>query len=436
MRRLHLTAILAFAFSSSLAAADWPQFRGPNRDGHSPEKGLLQTWPKGGPKLLATATNCGTGYAGPAVVGDRLYMAGGRGDAEFLYALDLKGVAQGLMPEVWSAKIGPLFTWKGNSWNAGPNVTPTVDGGFVYVLGGFGELLCVEAATGKEVWRANLPKDLGGAVNAIGGGLTQPTPLGWGYASAPLIDGEKLIVVPGGSKGLFAALDKKTGKVLWRSAEVTDEASYASPLAVEVGSVRQYVAATNKGFVGVAASDGKLLWKYGRNPAYEDVVISTPVFRDNLVYESVGFNEGCDLVRIVPSGGKFAAEKVVSNREVQNRDGGMVLVGDHLYGHSEKGGWVCQEFKTGKVLWAENEALVRGTISFADGRLYCCAEKGGAVVLVEPNPMGWKEAGRLQLPQQSKLRKPSGMLWTHPVIAGGRLFLRDQDLLFVYDIKQ
>jgi outer membrane protein assembly factor BamB len=433
MSRFLLGSVLTLFLTLPLPAADWPQFRGPNRDGVSKETGLLREWPQGGPKLLATSDGCGLGYAGPAVVGDRLYMAGARGGDEFLYAFDLKAVGEGKLPELWSARIGPLFTWKGNSWNAGPNVTPTADGEFVYALGGFGDLVCVAAATGKEVWRGSLPRDLGGAVNPIGGGLKQPTPLGWGYSSAPLVDGDKLIAVPGGSGGLFAALDKRTGKVLWRSTEVTDEASYSSPLAVEVGGVRQYVQVTNKGFVGVSAADGKVLWKYQRSPAYEDVVISTPVFRDNLVYASVGFGEGFDLVRLDPKGG---AVKVAANRDVQNRDGGMVLVGDHLYGHSEAGGWVCQEFKTGKVVWAENGALGRGTIAAADGRLYCCAEKGGVVALVEPSPAGWSEKGRLKLPRESKQRKPSGALWTHPVIANGHLFIRDQELLFCYDVRK
>jgi outer membrane protein assembly factor BamB len=418
------------------AGADWPQYRGPNRDGISRETGLLQEWPKDGPRLLWTYPEAGIGYSGPAVVGDRLFTAGGRGDAEFVFALDLKAAANGPPREVWSVRVGPLFTWKGNQWNAGPNATPTVDGDSVYALGGFGDLVCVEVATGKERWRVNLPRDLGGEVNPIGGGLADPTPLGWGYASAPLVDGDKLICVPGGPKGLLAALDKKTGKVIWRSTEVTDQASYSSPLAVEVGGVRQYVQVTNKGIVGVAAADGKLLWSYRRAQPFEDVVISMPVFRDNLVYATVGFGEGCDLVRLTPKGGAVAAEKVYATKEVQNRNGDVVLVGDHLYGHSEKGGWVCQEFKTGRVVWSETDVLGRGSVTCADGRLYCCAEKGGVVALVEPSPEAWKEKGRFKLPQESKQRKPSGGLWTHPVIANGKLYLRDQELLFCYDVKK
>jgi outer membrane protein assembly factor BamB len=435
-RSLLLVSLFLGLILSVADGADWPQFRGPERNGAAPETGLLPEWPKGGPKLLWTHTECGIGYSGPAVVGDKLYMTGGRGDSEYLFALDLKSGADGKITKLWETKIGPLFTWKGNSWNAGPNVTPTVDGDAVYALGGFGDLICVEAATGKERWRINLPRDLGGAVNPIGGGHEKPTPLGWGYAHSPLVDGDRLICVPGGSKGLLAALDKKTGKLIWQSKQVTDEASYSSPIAATVGGIRQYIQVVNRGIVGITAEDGKLLWWYKREPAYDDVVISPPVFRDNLVYASVGFGQGFDLIRLVPKDGAIAIEKIASNKNVQNRDGGMVLIGDYLYGHSEKGGWVCQEFKTGKVAWNDAESLGRGTISAADRPLYNSGEKGGTVVLVEPSPMEWKEKGRLKLPRESKQRRPSGGLWTHPAIANGKLYVRDQELLFCFDVKK
>src|SRR5262249_25439068 len=146
--------------------------------------------------------------------------------------------------------------------NKGPNASPTVGGGMVYALGGFGDLLCVAADTGKEKWRKSLPRDFGGAVNPIGGGLEEPTPLGWGYASSPLLDGSQLICVPGGKQGLLAALEAKSGTLIWQSKEVPEQACYSSPLAVDVGGVRQYVQAVNSGMVGVAARDGKLLWSY------------------------------------------------------------------------------------------------------------------------------------------------------------------------------
>jgi outer membrane protein assembly factor BamB len=429
-----LAAALVALAVPALRGDDWPQHRGPNRDGVSREKGLRQEWPKGGPPLLWTFADAGVGYSGPAVVGDRLYLAGGRGDDEFLFALDLTAPGGPAKP-LWSARIGPLFTWNGNGWNRGPNVSPTVDGDRVYSLGGFGDLVCVGAADGKERWRTNLPRDLGGEVNPIGGGLEDPTPLGWGYAGAPLVDGDALVCVPGGKQGLLAALDKNSGRVLWRSKDATDQAPYASPIVVEFGGVRQYVQVTNRGVLGVAARDGKVLWSYERKSPFGDVVTATPVFHDGCVFATVGFGQGCDLVRVTPRDGTFSAEVVYATKELQSRDGGVVLVGDHLFGFSEHGGWVCQEFKTGKVAWSEKKALGRGSVTAADGRLYCCAETGGAVALVEPSAAGWTERGRLQLPRESRQRLPRGGLWTHPVVANGRLYVRDQELLFCYDLR-
>jgi outer membrane protein assembly factor BamB len=427
--------VILSAIVPALCGGDWPQFRGPNRDGVSRETGLRKDWPNGGPRLLWTCAECGVGYAGPAVVGDRLYLAGGRGDSEFVYALDLNTKGDQPPKELWAAKIGPLFTWKGNNWNAGTNATPTVDGDLVYVLGGMGDLLCVEAASGKERWRVNLPRELHGEVNPIGGGLEDPTPLGWGYAWAPLVDGQQLICVPGGKDGLLAALDKQTGKVLWQSKEITDQASYSSPLAVEVGGIRQYIQVTNEGIVGVAAKDGKKLWSYRRDPAYGDVVIATPVFHDNYVFATVGFGQGCDLIKLNPQGDSIQVEKVLSNKTVENRDGGVVLVDGHLYGYSDNHGWFCLEFKTGAPVWSERNKLGRGSVTYADGNLYCCAEKGGAVVLLDASPKGWNEKGRFKLPRESPQRKQLGGLWTHPVVANGRLYIRDQELLFCLDLK-
>ena len=179
-------------------------------------------------------------------------------------------------------------------------------------------------------------------MNPIGGGRAEePTPLGWGYAGAPLVDGDHLICAPGGKKGLLAALDKNTGDLVWQSKELPQQTSYSSTLAVEIGGVRQYIQVVNSGVVGVAASDGKRLWSYRRANAYDDVVIATPVFQDNLVFATVGFQQGCDLIKLVPADGKFTVEKVLSNKSVENRDGGVVLVDGHLYGHSENSGWFC-----------------------------------------------------------------------------------------------
>jgi len=435
-RSVFVSIVLLSMAASALRAADWPQFRGPRRDGVSRETGLLKEWPKGGPSLVWSYTNLGVGYSGPAVVGDRLYISAGRGDSEYALAFDLKNDDGKGIKELWSVKIGPLFTWKGNNWNIGPNATPTVDGDLLYALGGRGDLVCVEVASGKERWRKNLPRDLGGDVNPIGGGTEDPTPLGWGYAQAPLVDGAQLVCVPGGKKGLLAALDKKSGELLWQSHEVTEQASYSSPLVVEVSRVKQYIQVTNGGIVGVAARDGKKLWSYRREPAYDDVVIATPLFHDDYVFATVGFQQGCDLIKLIPRAAEIEVEKVFSNKTVENRDGGLVLVDGYIYGHSENQGWFCAEFQTGKIVWSVRNKLGRGSVTCADGNLICCAEKGGVVALVEATPKGWNEKGRFTLPRESEMRRPSGGLWTHPVVANGRLYIRDQELLYCFDVKR
>lgn len=426
-------ATILISLSNPVHSDDWPQYRGPGRTGVSSESGLLSKWPAEGPKLVWTLNTLGTGYAGPAVVRDRLYIAGTREGSEILLAMDLSPV--GSPKELWSVKIGPVFTWKGNSWNEGPNVSPTLDGDNVYVLGGFGDLLCVDRATGKERWKVNLPRDLGGEVNPIGGGLEEPTPLGWGYAGAPLVIGDMVIVVPGGKRGLLAALNKSTGKPIWQSKEVSDQAPYASPMLTDIGGTKQLIQVTNLGIYGFSLQEGKLLWSYKRETPYDDVVIATPIVHDGYILSTVGFGQGCDLIHVETMGSQFKVEKVLSDKSLQNRDGGVVLLNGYLYGHSENRGWVCKELKTGKEAWMERSRLARGSVTGADGKIYCCSEEG-IITLAESNTQGWKELGRFKLPQESTKRKPSGGVWTHPVIANGKLYLRDQELLYCYNIKQ
>lgn len=425
MRKLQLLIGLTGLLPLTAVAADWPQYRGPNRDDVSSETGLLSRWPQQGPPLLWTYDQAGVGYSGPAIVGDRLYTLGGRGDSEFLIALD---VATG--QQAWSVRVGPLFTWKGNVWSAGPSATPTVDDAYIFALGGLGDLVCVERTSGKERWRKNLPQELAAQVNPIGGG---PKALGWGFTASPLVDGDRLVCVPGGPKGTLAALDRKTGAVLWRSSELTDQAAYTSPMLLELDGVRQYVVMTNQGLAGVAAADGKLLWRYPRR--YTTEVVNTPILRGPLVFATVGAGNGCDLFRLHRDGDAFRAETVYANKNLANHHGNVVRVGDHVYGYSQGQGWVCQEFNTGKIVWTEKQKLQAGSMTCADGRLYLYAENDGTCVLIEASPAGWKETGRFKIPRQSQQRRPNGKIWTPPVVANGRLYLRDQELLFCFLVK-
>lgn len=417
-----IVCCLALARSN---AGDWPQYRGPKRDDVSTEKGLLTTWSKGGPTLAWTFKNAGIGYSGPAIVGTTLYTIGGRQENDVLIAVDTQ-----TGQERWAITLGQVFEWKGNNWSAGPSATPTVDGDLVYAVSGYGDLVC--ATTKGEVrWRVNMPKDLDAQVNPIGGG---PKNVGWGFTASPLIDGNNLICVPGGPKGTLAALDKKTGLVRWRSLELTDQAAYTSPVLVTINDVKQYIVLTNKGLSGIA-TDGKLLWRAPRAPAYGTEVVNTPLVAGNTLHTTVGAGAGCELVKVIKDGAVFKSEVVYSNKNLANHHGNTILVGEHIYGHSQGRGWVCQNINDGTLTWEQRNVFPPAAIIYAEGRLYCVSENDGTTALVDVSPKGWTEISRFALPQQSKLRKPAGKVWTPPVIAHGKLYLRDQELLYCYDIQ-
>jgi outer membrane protein assembly factor BamB len=418
--RVHvlLAAVWLCAPSALVRADDWPQWRGPERNDISHETGLLKSWPTGGPPLVWTFTNAGAGYSGPAIVGNHLLTMGALGNTESVFAID---VLTG--KKLWATAIGDKFSYQ--QWGDGPRGTPTVDGPLLYALGGQGNLVCLESATGKKRWQVSMQRDLGGKM------LNN-----WGYTESPLVDGEKVICSPGGPKGTIAALNKITGKVIWRSKELTDVAAYSSAIVAEAGSVRQYVELTGKGVAGVAADDGRLLWHYIQ-PAYRTAVIPTAIFHDGFVYATSGYGAGCNLIQLMPDGKKFEAVPVYANKKMTNHHGGVVLVGDHLYGYSEsEHAWICQDFKTGDIVWSERKKLGKGSLTCADGHLVCYSENDGTAVLIAASPEGWKESGRFTLPRETSIRKANSKIWTHPVIANGRLFLRDQDLVFCFDVRE
>jgi outer membrane protein assembly factor BamB len=406
------------------AAADWPQWQGPDRSNVSRETGLLKSWPKEGPRLLWTFANAGMGYTAPAIVGDRLYSMGARQDKEYLFAVDVKTGRQ-----LWSCEIGPVSDDRGAIRQGnGPRGTPAVAGGLVYGLGSQGTLVCARADDGSRVWQQSLPKDLEG------------TRIGWwGWGESPLLDSGRVVCMPGGPKGTVAALDPKSGAVLWRSKGFTDEAGYASLVVSEAGGVRQYVVMTGASVAGVAAADGRLLWRHAR---HSGAPVPTPVCFDNFVYATSGYAGRCILLRLTATGGEFQCARVYKNRNMVNHHGGVLLVSGHLYGYSDTSDWACQDARSGELVpgWGDKAGLGKGSLTCADGHLYCFAEQDGTVALVEANPKVWTERGRFKLPRTSQLPRPKalrgrGNFWTHPVVANGRLYLRDQELIFCYDVK-
>jgi outer membrane protein assembly factor BamB len=400
--------------SLTALAADWPQWRGPHRDGISEEIGLLKEWPKGGPKLLWQLKDIGSGYATPAVSGDWLYVLSNAGtDDEFVEA---RAVADG--KKAWSTRLGKVGR-NGTPPYPGARSTPTIDGDRLYALGSDGDLACLEAASGKVVWKKSLRTDFAGK------------PGNWAYAESPLIDGDVLVCTPGGAKATIVALNKKTGDVIWEApSDKEDQAPYASPIVMDFGGVKQYVVFLQRGLVGVDAKSGKYLWRYEKTARGSFANIPTPVAHGGYVYSSTG-QGGAGLVRLLSKGGEFDTEPVYFTKSLPTSIGGSLLIGDYLYGTNTKG-LLCAEFATGKVKW-QQEGVGAGSICCADGRLYVHGESG-EVALVEASPDAYREKGRFTPPDQAT-RKPRQMAWTYPVVANGRLYLRDLDRLWCYDVK-
>ena len=405
-----IAAFTVAAIAASASADDWPQWRGPERTGKSKETGLLKSWPTGGPKQVWKTTGLGGGYVTPSVARGRIFGSGYRGSDEFVWAL---GETDG--KEIWSVKTSGAE--RNIGYPEGPRSTPTIDGDSLYTLSAGGVFTCLSTADGKQRWRKDFKNDFGGRMMS-----------GWGFSESPLVDGDKVICTPGGTKGTIVALNKNTGAVLWQTSDFTDRAAYASIIAAEIGGIRQYVQLTDRNVIGVSANDGRVAWRTPRSG--QTAVIPTPIYHDNHVFVTSGYGAGCNLFQITSDSGAFKATQVYANKDMVNHHGGVVLVGDHLYGHSDSRGWVCMEFKTGKVVWT-SRGVGKGAVSFADGMLYTRSEgRAGTVALVEATPTGYKEHGRFD--QSDRSNKNS---WPHPVIANGKLYLRDQDVLLCYDIK-
>lgn len=407
------STIAVLLLTSTCLAKDyeWPQWRGPQRDNLSDETDLLKQWPTKGPPLKWLNREMGLGYAGPAIADGKLLILGAREEVTYLFALDPDSGE-----EIWQARLCDEYK---NGWGDGPRSTPTVDGDRVYVLTGIGTLACLNLADGEELWRISLVDDLGGKVPV------------WGYSESVLIDGGKLICTPGKDQGAIAAIDKETGELLWQTEELTDEAHYSSVIKAAPAGREQYVQLLQRQVVGIDPESGDVLWQ--QDWPGRVAVIPTPIYRDGHVYISTGYGVGCRLIDLGDSG--VDPTTVYNNKTMKNKHDGLVLLGDYVYGYSDGGGWTCQNFMTGRRQWSEKKKLGKGSIAYADGMLYCISEKEGEVVLIEANPEEWKEHGRFTLDPQSEQRSPKGAIWMHPVIVDGKLYLRDQELLFCFDVK-
>jgi outer membrane protein assembly factor BamB len=423
MRRiLCLTLLLGCLPSLALAASpdkSWPWFRGLNRSAVSQETGLLQEWPKDGPPLLWEAKGSGRGYASMAIAEGRLYTLGdglstAEDSDEYLTCFDIQAGKQ-----LWKSKTGPAWKDRQSNWE-GSRSTPSVDGDRVYCVTPYGKLFCCDSAGGTVKWTKDLKEDFGGNKGD-----------GWGYSESVLIDGDRLICTPGKAKNTMVALNKLSGEQIWSASREDDRgAGHASVVISQVGGLKVYVTTTASGPLGVRASDGKLLWSYPIEQT--TAVIPTPLVRDDLVFFTAGYGRGGALLRQVPTGSdEVKIEEVYPlNKDIGNKHGGVVLVGDYVYGDTEdRGTPFCAELMTGKVMWKERGAGKNSAaVAAADGRLYFLFADG-TMSLVKANPEKYEEVSSFNI---GETKRPA---WSHPVILDGKLYLRNQDQILCYDIK-
>jgi outer membrane protein assembly factor BamB len=412
---LWIAGIVILSKALPVFADNWPQWRGPQRDGISHETGLLGEWPKEGPKLLWRVENIGRGYSTPAVVNDRLYLMASEGlDNEFVEALDVHDGKR-----IWSTRIGNVGNPKQQPNFPTARSTPTVEGDFLYALSSDGDLDCMDIKNGSVRWKKNLRSDFGGKTAE------------WAYAESPLIDGEALVCAPGGSEATVVALGKTSGDLIWKCplAE-SDDAGFSSAIVVDTGEIREYVRLLTKGLVGIEASTGRLLWRYGKPISKYGANIQTPVASGEYVFcSSTGTGGG--VVRLKVQGKQVEAEQVYFGPEYQTAIGGVVKVGDYLYGTTGEA-LLCTEFTTGQVKWKER-ALGAASLCYADGRLYIHGENGD-VAMIEPSPESYREKGRFTPTDQPQRANAMEKAWAYPVVSDGRLYIRDNNVLWCYSV--
>ncbi len=384
-------------------AADWPQWRGPGRDGLSTETGLLKKWPEAGPRLLWTARDIGKGFSTVAVADGLVYATGLTGQDDTIFAFDLAGKLQ------WKRNCGPGWSKS----HPGVRSTATVDGGLVYVMTGGGTLACFDAKTGAPEWSVDTVKEFGGAAPK------------WGFAESVLIVGDAVICTPGGSEGTVVALDRKTGETLWASKGSGERSGYCSPILIERGGRQLIVTMTERSIVGLDAGTGEVLWTHEHVNKW-NVNANTPIHENGLIFVTSGYGKGSEALQLSPDG--TSVEKRWTDKKLDCHHGGAVLVDGHVYASASKGKkWICLDLATGKAMH-EAQGVGKGSVTYADGMLYCYGESG-RVGLVQAKPDGHNMVSSFSVDQGS------GEHWAHPVVSGGRLYIRHGDVLMAYEVR-
>lgn len=385
--------------------ADWPRFRGPHGDGISRETGLLQSWPAEGPKKLWTASGCGEGFASVAIQAGTIYTAGRFGKECRIVALDVDGKPK------WTAANGE--EWGGDQ--KGSRATPALADGRLYHLNGSGRLGCFDPATGKEIWAKNILETFGGRN------------IGWGISESVLVTDGKVICTPGGKEAALAALDPKTGAVVWTTAGIGEAAGYCSPSVIEFGGRRLVVTFLAKSLVGVDLATGRLLWRLPHETSY-DVNCAMPVYANGCLYASTGYNKGGVMVKLKKDGDGVGVDQIWSDRKLDNHHGGVVLVNGYIYGADSKSTWHCLDLATGAVQYSDG-GVGKGSVTVADGLLFCLSE-GGRLGIRKADPKSPKPVSECAIPGGGQ-----GPVWAYPVVCGGRLYVRHGDLLHAFSVK-
>jgi outer membrane protein assembly factor BamB len=412
MRLVVILAALVGPGEGRLMAAEtgnWPRFHGPNGDNISTETGLLKKWPEQGPKLLWTAKGIGRGFTGVTIADGRIYTAGDVGRDLVLFALDMDGRVQ------WQAKNGAAWTESGPP---GARGTPTIDGPRIYHENAHDQVVCLDAKSGRKVWGLDLAAEFHGKRD------------GFGRAESLLVDGDRVICSPGGPIAM-AALDKKTGRTVWKSPSAGEPAGYASPILAEHAGLRMFLTMSSRSLIAVSGDNGDLLWRIEHyNPSYVANCVS-PIYHDGHVLFSGGYGVGCVLLKVSVNGGKATAATAWRTKDLDNRHGGVILLDGHLYGaanFSNNAKWICLDWKSGRKMYAER-GVGEGSLTFADGMLYTLSENR-KVGMVRPAPTGHELVSQFKIPAGGE-----GPTWAHPVVCGGRLYIRHDDRLYAYDIR-
>ena len=407
-----LLLVLGLLSTNATYAADndasWPQFHGPMRDNISTETGLLKKWPPNGPPLLWTAKGLGHGFSSVAIADGMIYTAGNIQTDTVITALNSQGAI------LWQVKNGQAWTGA----HPGTRGTPTIDGDRLYHQNPHGSLVCVKARTGDTIWQCNMIEKFDSEIPR------------WALSESLLIDGDRLICCPGGPETCMIALDKTDGSVLWKAPSVGEVAGYASPTLLEHEGLRIITTLTAKSLIGVNADTGDLLWRIKHESPYDENIMM-PIFHEGCVFISTPL-AGSVKWKLNVNNGRVSLEEMWRTQQLDNHHGGVILVNGNLHGAStvrNRHLLVCLDWQTGWTRY-RNKGVGKVSLTYADGMLYTLSIDG-VMGLVQPTPIGHKLLSRFRIPQGGK-----GKSWAHPVVCGGRLYLRHSDFLYAYRLRQ